>query len=267
MRIGKDIVGFLKGAAECVDSVCAEMRNALNRNAYTLLEPSSEEGIWLAVLTYETIFSHHALPIKGYATEIDEHIEELEESWNELFDAVGQRLKSHQRLADVRSHHKSIISHLSDFFKLPKGAMSDPSAAAAVDNFKKGLLALSEEVRDAPIAQAKKDRKARKQTAKRTPGSLTQECVAEDFGVTRQTLSGWEKNQTVDGPGNTSNPYGYYIALRLNPDLRGTYDELVGQVKMYLETKAEAKKQGMHFQYTFVQFNENLAEHNKTPDI
>ena len=267
MVIGKDIVAFLKNAAECVDSVCADMRNFTDRNAYTLLEPSNEDGVWLAVLTYETIFSHLSTPTKGFTAEIEEYVEVLEESWNELFNAVGQRLKIHRKLSDVRSCHKSIISQLTAFLKLPKGTKPDPSATAAVADFKNGLLALSEEVRDAPIAQAKKDRKAKKQTAKRTPGSLTQERVAKDFGVTRQTLSGWENNQTVDGPDNTSNPYGYYISLRLNPDLRGAYNELAGQVKMYLEMKSEAKKKGVRFQYTFVQFNESLAEHNKKPDI
>ena len=267
MRIGKDIVGFLKEATECVDAVCAEMRNAGNRNAYTLLEPANYEGIGLAAQTYECMLSHCAVPIKGYESEIAKQIEELEEAWTELFDAVGQRLKSHRRLADVRARHKAVITHLAAFFKLARGTAPDPSAAFAVSDFKTGLSALSEEVRDAPESKATKDRKPKKQTAKRVPGTMTQDRVAKDLGISRQTLSKWESEQTSDGPENDSNPYGYYSGLRLNKALRGAYKELVGQVKMYRRMKAEAKKNGERFQFTFVQFNESLAEHNHKPDI
>ena len=267
MRIGNEIVGFLKNAVECVDSVCAEMRNVGNRNAYTLLEPANYDGVGLAVQTYECMLSHRAVPIKGYETEIAEQVEELEEAWAELFDAAGQRLKSHHGLSDVRTRHKAVITHLAAFFKRKKGTAPDPSAASAVSDFKDVLSALSEEVRDAPVAETKKDRKPKKQTAKRVPGTLTQERVASDFCVTRQTVSTWEKNQTVDGPENKSNHYGYYRSLRLNTDLRGAYDELVMQVKRYLKTKAAAEQNGERFQYTFVQFNESLAEHNQRPDI
>ena len=267
MRIGKDIVGFLKEATECVDDVCAEMRNAGNRNAYTLLDSTNYDGVGLAVQTYECMLSHLAVPIKGYESEIAEQIDELEEAWGELFDAVGQRLKSHRGLANVRARHKAVITHLAAFFKLTRGTAPDSSAASAVNDFKTSLSALSEEVRDAPESKAKKDRKPKKQTAKRVPGTLTQERVARDFGVTRQTISTWEKNQTVDGPENKSNPYRYYRSLRLNTDLRGAYDELVMQVKRYLKAKATAEQKGGRFQFTFVQFNESLAEHNKRYDI
>ena len=267
MRIGNEIVGFLKDAVECVDSVCAEMRNVGNRNAYTLLEPANYDGVGLAVQTYECMLSHRAVPIKGYETEIAEQVEELEEAWDELFDAAGQRLKSHHGLSDVRTRHKAVITHLAAFFKRKKGTAPDPSAASAVSDFKDVLSALSEEVRDAPVAETKKDRKPKKQTAKRVPGTLTQERVAKDLGISRQTLSKWESEQTSNGPENESNPYGYYSGLRLNNALRGAYDELVGQVKMYRRMKAEAKRNGERFQYTFFQFNESLAEHNQKPDI
>lgn len=266
MRIGKDIVGFLKDAAECVDAVCAEIHNAGNRNAYTLLEPTNYDGIGLAVQTYECMFSHRAVPIKGYESEIAGQVEELEEAWAELFDAVGQRLKSHRGLAGVRSCHKAVVSHLAAFFRLPRGTSPDPAATSAIGDFKNGLTALSEEVRDAPVAKVK-NRKPKKQTAKRVPGTLTQDRVAKDLGISRQTLSKWESEQTCDGPENESNPYGYYTGLRLNKDLRGSYDELVRLVKMYRRMKAEAKRNGERFQYTFVQFNESLAEHNQKPDI
>lgn len=45
---------------------------------------------------------------------------------------------------------------------------------------------------------------------------LSQEQVARDFGITRMAVYRWEKNQTADGPDNTSNKFGYY---------RGTADQ------------------------------------------
>lgn len=105
-------------------------------------------------------------------------------------------------------------------------------------------------------------KRKRKQTAKRVAGSLRQEDVARDFGVSRQTVNEWEKNETENGPGNKSNPYGYYKALRLDKNLRGAYDELVSRVKIFFRAKAEAEAKGTRFRWTFVQFNEKYAKHN-----
>lgn len=84
---------------------------------------------------------------------------------------------------------------------------------------------------------------------------LTQEMVANDFGVSRKTVNKWEANQTIDGPDNKSNKFGYYKALRTNPDLRGAYDQLVQIVKVFNREAQKAKNAGRR-SITFVAFNE-----------
>ena len=91
-------------------------------------------------------------------------------------------------------------------------------------------------------------------------GEITQEQVARDFGVSRETVNRWEIRQTANGPENKSNKYGYYKELRTNPDLRGAYYELVNCVKRYQAEKRKADKLGIRF-VTFVRFHEEWLTH------
>ena len=125
--------------------------------------------------------------------------------------------------------------------------------------------------RDSKNAKAGKSkvsgRKKNKMTAKGVEGALTQEDVARDFGVSRQTVIKWEENETENGPYNKSNKFGYYTALRLDPNLRGAYNELVQAVKMYRNAQRDAKKAGVRFRISFERFNEQYAKHNAKANI
>ena len=94
------------------------------------------------------------------------------------------------------------------------------------------------------------------------PGELRQEDVAAVFGVTRQTVVRWEDTQTVDGPDNTSNPWGYYRSLRANPELRGSFEMLANMARAYLSARDRAKCQGQRFRMSFVRFKEDWLRHN-----
>ena len=93
------------------------------------------------------------------------------------------------------------------------------------------------------------------------PGELRQDDVAAVFGVSRQTVVRWEKAQTVDGPDNASNPWGYYRSLRTNPELRDSFELLSRQAKSYLSAKETAIRQGRRFRMTFVRFKEDWHKH------
>ena len=94
--------------------------------------------------------------------------------------------------------------------------------------------------------------------------ALTQTAVAEDFGTTRQTIARWEDRQTEAGPGNKSNPYGYYRELRTNPALRGAYNLLAASAKAYRQARNEflRKNPGKRFVVRFVRFNEEFMKLN-----
>ena len=89
---------------------------------------------------------------------------------------------------------------------------------------------------------------------------ITQEQVARDFRISRETVNRWEIRQTANGPENKSNKYGYYRELRTNPDLRGAYYELVNCVKRYQAERHKAAKTGRRF-VTFVRFHEEWLKH------
>lgn len=92
---------------------------------------------------------------------------------------------------------------------------------------------------------------------------LTQEDVARDLGVSRQTVNEWENTQTTDGPANTSNEYHYYRSLRTDPNLRDAYEMLVNLAKAYNKTKKEWQAKGKRFRVTFVTFQEMWLKHSK----
>ena len=115
--------------------------------------------------------------------------------------------------------------------------------------------------RQTPNTAQKRHRQAHNQPAERHRGALSQDDVAKAFGITRHSVMRWEKTQTCDGPGNRSNPWGYYRSLRCNPALRGAYDELARQAGMYNNARSEAKQKGIRFRMTFTQFNERLLAH------
>ena len=93
------------------------------------------------------------------------------------------------------------------------------------------------------------------------PGELRQEDVAEVFGVSRQTVARWEASQTEDGPGNASNPWGYYRSLRTNQELRGSFEMLSNQAKAYRSARERARMLGRRFRMTFVTFKEEWYKH------
>ena len=124
---------------------------------------------------------------------------------------------------------------------------------------------------DKKNAKADKDKASRREnkklTAKGVEGALTQEDVARDFEVSRQTVIKWEEKETESGPYNKSNKFGYYTALRLDPNLRGAYNELVKTIKIFRNAQREAKKAGIRFRVSFERFNEQYAKHNAKANI
>ena len=115
----------------------------------------------------------------------------------------------------------------------------------------------------APNARTQPTRGPKRRRQRPQIGELSQNDVARAFGVSRQTVSRWEAKQTEDGQGNTSNPWGYYRSLRTNPELRGAFEMLSNQVKMYASAREEAERQRKRFRITFETFKEEWHRHSK----
>jgi len=111
-------------------------------------------------------------------------------------------------------------------------------------------------------AQASQSAASAKPKARRPRTSLTQQQVADDFGISRKQLIRWETMQTTDGPDNTSNPYGYYKSLRTNPELRSAYDLLAECVRTYRKLSEANHLKGKRA-ISFVTFNEKFRQHSR----
>lgn len=92
------------------------------------------------------------------------------------------------------------------------------------------------------------------------PDEISQAQVARDLGFSRATINRWERKQTEDGPGNTSNKFGYYKSLRTNPQLHSAYYELVNCARKYRAAQKAAAAKGQRF-VTFVRFREEWLKH------
>ena len=123
-----------------------------------------------------------------------------------------------------------------------------------IESWKDGLLAIFN-----PVVSFIKWVMPRFKSRERSD-EITQEQVARDLGISRETINRWETRQTVNGPENKSNKYGYYKELRTNTDLRGAYYELVNCVKRYQTERRKAAKSCHRF-VTFVRFHEEWLKH------
>jgi len=144
----------------------------------------------------------------------------------------------------------------------PPAPMSQPDYAAALDECLEEILDALDDLNAALDSMASvAPPRARKTAAVHRPkDALTQSQVAHDLGVDRQTIVRWEKLQTVDGPDNGSNPYGYYKSLRTDAGLRGAYGLLVRCVRHYLRVREEAKRRN-GATIRFVSFKEAWLKH------
>lgn len=266
MFIGKKIIECIEASMSCVESVSVAIGNSADHNAYALLEPDNEEGLLTPVAFYRSYLQTQTPPLGKFQSSILAQLAELEDAWGELFDAIGQRLPSskHTPLRSLKKACRTATELLVERFNSSPEAPVNKEAYAAVESFCSCLVGVSEAIREEkPI----KNQKGKKRTAKRFHDSLTQEDVANDFGVSRQTVGQWEENETENGPYNKSNQFGYYKDLRLNPDLRGAYYELVQVVKMYRGAQSKAKNAGKRFRIKFERFNEQYAKHNPKTNI
>lgn len=120
---------------------------------------------------------------------------------------------------------------------------------AGRDDFLVALDLLNRDLSE--FADVPRKEKPRIRRPREVDSALTQEQVAEDFGVSRQTVVRWEIS---DKP----NKYGYYAALRTDPARRGDYYRLVNRVAAFNRWVQKEKSAGRRAAISFVSFNENV---------
>lgn len=252
----------------CIEMAITELRSttaaleiaAVGKRSF-LIEPDNSNGLRPSLGAYELAFRYPDSP-NLLSDEGSAKLSELQDCWNRFFRLMSSLCSNRELCREAENRQRQVHSACRD-------ALSGRHACderAVLDDFRNALTALANALSESDEESARPKSKQKNKGRRRIrakEGELTQEDVAEDFGVKRKTVIKWEREQTEDGPNNKSNPYGYYQRLRIDPNLRGAYTVLVKAVKHYLAEKAEAKKRGIRFRVTFERFNEEFAKHNK----
>ena len=221
--------------------------NALDRNSFA--------GMKNALMVYEVFLCGAGFPY-AQNDKVNAACAELNQAWSKLIQTVCRHCTDKGVAKRLSVAWSAAYEELRAILEREKAKTS--ASKLLYDAF---ALAL-DEASDALSKRRRSARTVKKRMAKHELGELTQEDVAKVFNVSRQTVIRWEKKQTEDGPGNTSNPWGYYRSLRTNPELRAAFEMLSNQAKAYIAAKEEAKKQGIRFRMNFESFKEDWHRHN-----
>lgn len=104
MKVWETIIGHLDKAIERIEFVSVAMTNTNDNNAYRLLSIDNADGIQIPLLLYRDILGLPGLALGKKQQDVIDAAEDLGEAWNELFDAIGQRIrKSHDVLESARN--------------------------------------------------------------------------------------------------------------------------------------------------------------------
>lgn len=132
---------LLDTALLAISSAAVVLRDKANRNAYRQLNVEKDDGLVDAIKFYETILSNVSM-------HWDEHVQvvldALDDEWNELFNAVGDRLINHEPLETARNALAHLHERLEVKLKSPIGTTPDDGSKSAIRTFMVSLSNLHE---------------------------------------------------------------------------------------------------------------------------
>lgn len=140
MSIGATIVRHLEATVNYMDIVAARMPNEDDRNAYRLFDPDNADGMLVAVTLYDECCRSHGMQLGKMRTEALNFVDDLEDDWKEIFDAVGQRLNHHDALKKARDACDEANDRLRAFLNAD---VASPPPKDAKDVIRRFITALS----------------------------------------------------------------------------------------------------------------------------
>lgn len=104
MKVHETIISYLEKAIDSIEFMSAAMANKDDNNAYRLLSSDNADGVQIPLCLYGEILGMQGFPLGKKQQEVVEVAEDLGEAWDELFDAIGQRIREcHDALEDARN--------------------------------------------------------------------------------------------------------------------------------------------------------------------
>ena len=137
---------LLDAALLAISSAAVVLRDKDNRNAYRRLDVEKDDGLVGAIAFYETILSNVLMHWGKGKDNAQIVIDDLDDEWNELFNAVGDRLINHEPLETARNTLAHLQECLEVKLKSPIGTASDDGSKSAIRAFMVSLSNLQEAV-------------------------------------------------------------------------------------------------------------------------
>ena len=134
---------LLDTALLAISSAAVVLRDKANRNAYRQLNVEKDDGLVDAIKFYETILSNVSM---HWYEHVQVVLDALDDEWNELFNAVGDRLINHEPLETARNTLAHLHECLEVKLKSPIGTASDDGSKSAIRAFMVSLSNLQEAV-------------------------------------------------------------------------------------------------------------------------
>ncbi len=148
MKIHETIISHLDKAIDSIEFMSVAMANKDDNNAYRLLSADNAEGIQVPLSLYRGFLDMVAPPLGKKQQEVVALAEELGETWGELFDAIGQRIrKSHEALEEARNACNRANESLVVLLQSKAGTPPAKNAKSVVRALNKAITNLSAAMR------------------------------------------------------------------------------------------------------------------------
>ena len=144
MRTSDLQLQLLDTALLAISSAAVVLRDKDNRNAYRRLDVERDDGLVGAIAFYETILSNVLMHWGKGKDNAQIVIDDLDDKWNELFNAVGDRLINHEPLETARNALAHLHERLEVKLKSPIGTVADDGASSVIRAFMVSLSNLQE---------------------------------------------------------------------------------------------------------------------------
>lgn len=137
---------LLDAALLSISSAAVALRDKDNRNAYRRLNVEKDDGLADAIAFYETILSNVLMHWGKGKDNAQIVIDDLDDEWEGLFNAVGGRLINHEPLETARNALAHLHERLEIKLKSPIGTAPDDGAKSAIRAFVISISNLQEEL-------------------------------------------------------------------------------------------------------------------------
>lgn len=199
MRTSELQLHLLKTALSRISEIAVRMSDLNDRNAHRFINVGDESALAKAIAAYATILGNVRLSWGDDERDALEMVDALSNEWDNLFNAVGQRLRNHKPLENARNALVPVSERLEEIIRSPIGTRPRNDSKDIIRNFIITLSTLQEAMifelanysplsLGSPFSQEGFERAKRGKFAPKTAlGSALEDKIDELRDTTRKT--------------------------------------------------------------------------------